>query len=277
MSYIDRLGDLLSLSMGKPVLPKYIKGNVRLPDGSKNSVEILTNFQDSFTEEFGHPMINLFDLTSVDYQTLITKWFDVSQTHSNMLNLYFGALFNSQMYPRNQFIGYCHAIESYHRQKVDDNYLDCEEFCNVYWDLLTILQGDPSKVYPKLNPDDNLKERYNLSHSFRSSMEKGTLKYANEYSLRRRLKDIVREREDAIDGVPYNIINKEGEIADTRNYFSHYTSELEKKASHQTDELYKLTWGVGQLIEAVILHELGFDDDIINEKLQERYSDYSVL
>lgn len=269
-SHITKLRDFVSLGVGTRALPSSIEGSVREPNGEFVDVDILIGIRASPKDDFGHPHRFLFDLHSINFQQSLPKWYKVFEKYDNTLELYFGALYNDSMYPQNQFIGYCHALEAYHREKYGGKYMAPSDYDHVYDDLIDILKHNPSNVYPSAPSPDTLQNLHSIPSNFVSSLADGTLKYANEYSLRKRIEEISGDLDSAINGLPYSILGKEQLAADTRNYFSHYTDELEKKAALGED-LQELLWGVQQLLQACLLSEIGISQSDIHDRLEKRY------
>ena len=100
------------------------------------------------------------------------------------------------------------------------------------------------------------------------------IKFGNEISLRKRLKELINDLKD------YEIINKIidrkkdkfiGEVVDTRNYYTHYDDSSNFKKDNE--KLHILNFKLKILIELIILKELGFYEEFIDDKLMIKYSD----
>jgi hypothetical protein len=160
-------------------------------------------------------------------------------------NLYFSILYNSHIYLEDRFINFSQAIETYHRIKIGGKYQSDEEFRQgLYQKLVSVL---PQEI------DDG----------FRQSLKRGKLFYANEYSLRKRLQDIIRRLSSEF---PKNFIksNFVSKVCDTRNYLKHYDQTLKEKAA-KDEELYELTEDLRIILEICLLEELGFTLQDINK------------
>jgi hypothetical protein len=274
LPHINKLNNFVSMGLGHPTDPRYIQGKVRTPNGEYKEVDVFFPIQGDLNSDISvHPLRMPFRASEIadDFSQILKLWYICSEEIGEIYDLYFATVFNSKMYPENQFLSLCHGLESYHRKRFDDTYMDSSDFEDIYKDLIDLLSGDPANVYSNLdNSADNLRNRHSIPGPFVQSLKTGTLKYANTKSLRRRLKEIISNVEYLVGDLPYSIVGKEKKVADTRNYFAHRTDELKKKAAHQPERT-KLIWGLEQLIEACLLLEIGIPEALIQERLKNRY------
>jgi hypothetical protein len=94
--------------------------------------------------------------------------------------------------------------------------------------------------------------------------------YANEISLRERVKDILEICPPVTAGLIGNGPAAKRFVNDgvtTRNYLTHYTKELEKRTSTGV-KLTRIGYQLEGLIESVLLTELGFECERIAEMLE---------
>lgn len=262
---ISKLQNFVSFGASGSVAKSDIGGKIQ-----GNDVEILLP-ESVETDVETHPHRMLFTLLDIEseFDDILSNWDRVTSEYKEIIDLYSAASYNPGMYPRNELQNYVHSLESYHRQKWGNEYMHPWVFTYFLDDIQDILNGNPSNVYPgAIHP---LQEMYGVSDSMIQSLSDGALKHSNEYSLRKRLSEIVDLYRPILDGLPYSIENKVGLVKDTRNYFAHYTEELRKKAATSGPELQKLVWGVKQLIEVCLLDELGMTDDYIKSRLESKY------
>ncbi|MHA1451044.1 MAG: HEPN domain-containing protein [Candidatus Hodarchaeales archaeon] len=117
----------------------------------------------------------LFTLQDVkdDISSMIMNWLEKGVSYAPVFNLYFSTLYNPHLYSEIKFLSIIQAIETYHRRKFGGKYQEDEEFHNnLYQDFVDVI------------PDG-------IDKSFRDSLRFGKLKYANEYSLRKRLRILI--------------------------------------------------------------------------------------
>ena len=147
-------------------------------------------------------------------------------------------LFGPDVGPEYQFLSLAQALETYHRRtRPESRYLEEAEYGRRYEEIVEALPGDlPRPLKSKL---------------------KDVLKYGNEWSLRKRVTDL-------LDGLPSGVVEDEGgdfveAVVNTRNYLTHYTEELRERAlqgtvlSEALDELRRV-------VAFLLFQELGLDE-----------------
>lgn len=133
----------------------------------KKAKTSVSNFEMVFTRES----------ISNEIEDGLRNWFKTFNDLRSVYELYFAVVFAPSMYLDVQFLLLSQAIEAYHRKTFQqDTYMDSSEF--------------DEKILPQLIQVIN--KINNLPSSYKDSM-KGKLKYTNEYSLRKRLKDILNK------------------------------------------------------------------------------------
>lgn len=250
------LQDFITLATGKEVqISKLIGLSERSGGPGYNDIEIFfsTNSDLKLPDSL-HPMKANFVLADIadEFSEVMGNWFSRYRSLKPVYNLYFSVQYNSEMYAQNQFLSLTQAIETYHRREFGGQYLPDDEFEEVYEDLCNNI------------PDQ-------VDTDFRDHLKDGTFKYANEYSLRKRLSELVSEHEDVLRELPLDIESSVNKIVNTRNYFTHYDEDIPNRAD--ADELRPLILQVRSILETVLLSDLGIPEDQIVERLQKRYSE----
>ena len=178
------------------------------------------------------------------FEIILRNWFKNARLLEPVYNLYFGTLHNPHLYLEHQFLSIVQALESYHRRVYGGKYVAEEEYTTIMNNLIkAIPPGTPS----------NLRDRL-----------KNYLKHGNEYSLRKRLKEIVKECRDVLGdylGDRDKVINV---TVETRNYLTHYDGDPPKGIAKGV-ELYYLTQRLKLLVMACLLKTLGFETTEIKE------------
>lgn len=267
---ITHIQNFVSFAAGGSVAKKNIKGKIDDED-----VDIILP-EEIETDIQSHPkkmIIHLSDITDKFDQTL-QNWFEFSEEYKEVIDMYSGSAYNPKMYPRNELQNYAHVLESYHRKKYNDGYMHPRVFDYFLSDIRDILKGNPENVYPATR--NNLRDMYDIPDPMVQSLSDGALKYSNEYSLKNRLAELVNDHHSILVDLPYSIEGNVRLLKDTRNYFAHYTDELEEKAVTSGTDLQKLVWGAKQLIEVCILKELGMTDKFVKEKMERMYENKFV-
>ncbi|MBN2019951.1 MAG: hypothetical protein JW749_06985 [Sedimentisphaerales bacterium] len=206
-----------------------------------SSLDCANPFNISATGNFGH--IDGFDGTKIPASAILslspiatsTQWFEAKKPYflfceedlekplqyylKNWLKKYRllytpTSLYNSAVYGEKntdtRFLLLSQAVESYHRRFREGSYLPESDFKSKVLKPLY-------KVIPA-----------QLNKSFRESL-KNRLKYSNEYSLRKRIKDLIDENKNILERyfkIPKILANK---IADARNHLTHF-----HQSTHET-------------------------------------------
>ncbi|KKK66259.1 hypothetical protein LCGC14_2965900, partial [marine sediment metagenome] len=172
-----------------------------------------TNFRTNI-----HQLRMNFQLSDIkdDFENILKTWFEKNTKLKSIINLYFGVLYSPFLYSEHEFLSLCQALEVYCRINCDNYYLDDTTYEQMYSDLCEYLNGNIK------NSGKNLKEKYNLQKDLLDHLKMGTFKYANEYSLRKKLKVITNKFKKILEDLPYNCVKKIDLIAKVRNYFTHY-------------------------------------------------------
>ncbi len=241
-NYNQYLQNLLSLATQKKVYPISIRG---VAHGKEIDIFYKNTSYCSEEEKIESSYDLLFRYDHVDdrFGEFLRRWFDISKLFEPVLSLYFGTIYNSGMYLEYKFLTLCQAIEAYHRRISDGVYQEKDSFTREIYPLLI-----------KAIPD-------NIDKHYRDSI-KSRLKYLNEFSLRKRLKEII-ERHNAVllklISNPTSIIST---IVDTRNLFTHYDGEYQPQ-SIDIEKLYLMSERIKFILEVCFLHHLGFKDSEI--------------
>ena len=193
-----------------------------------------------------HRMLFRYPEIKDDIGSMLVKWLDGYEIYNPTLSLYFTARFDFVMYLVVRFTNLTQALEAMHRRTSDKTVMQVEEFTSIQDSLLTQCPAN-QKVW--------LKTR---------------LQYANELSLRQRLKRLVAPFREWFG----NSESREafvGKVVDTRNYLTHYDQGLACRAAGGQD-LYDLCEKLDALIQLNLLKAIGFSDDAIRLVVNGPYS-----
>ena len=149
-----------------------------------------------------------------------------------------------------KFLSLVQGIETLHRRNSQEVQMLEKEFSNLKDEILKAISDDNKKSW--------IEEK---------------LRYANELSLRKRLKQMLESFKDLF-GNSKRRNAFIGKVVDTRNYFTHYDSSLESKAAGGTD-LWKLSMKLEALFQLHFLRLIEIDANtiksIVNENQNLRY------
>jgi len=194
----------------------------------------------------------LFTLPSIQDQIEIyfNNWISKAESLKPVYDLYFSTFYNPHLYLESQFLSLAQAIETYHRRRFGGKYQTDEQY-----------RGDLYQRFVEVIPPG-------LDPGFKQALREGKLKFANEYSLRKRLREIMCQIRSRLslgfivsgDAVGIFIDN----ICDTRNYLTHYDPELKARAAEGSD-LVKLTQRLKAILGICLLEEMGLPPQTIKE------------
>jgi hypothetical protein len=120
-----------------------------------------------------------------------------------------------------------------------------------------------------MSPEDYATVRHTIFKSIPKDLDTGhresikkKIEYGYEFSLRKRLAEMLKEMPDNL----VTMICTDSKlfpnlIADTRNYFAHYTPELKEKAVLDTHRLYWFSQQLSIWCTAVLLLQMGFNGE----------------
>ena len=151
--------------------------------------------------------------------------------------LYFSTKTDAQRYIDGKFLALAQGLETYHRRTSDEVWMDKSQYESLKQEII-----------------ENCPEEHRDWLS-------GRLEHGNEINLRKRLQAIVEPFKQYLDNSKERakLLKK---IVDTRNYLTHYNTELEKDAAEGRD-----FWVICQKMEAIFsLHFLaviGFTEEEI--------------
>ena len=155
--------------------------------------------------------------------------------------------FYGNQYAESEFLTLCQAVESYHRDIQGGQYIAQSTYDK---DVYPVLVG----VIPTT-----------LESSFKASLQT-RLKYANEFSLRKRLTLLIQQHSYILDKRIKTTDGLASQIADARNYLTHYTTE-EKPPHPYPLNFYSTV--LRSILTVSILAQMGFSSRKIVE-LSER-------
>lgn len=190
-----------------------------------------------------HPGDMLVTLPPIKERTaeVLDSWFRNAETLRALYDLFFSAVFNPKMYLDFELLCYVHGLESYCSAMLGGKYVDEGEYEKVYRSLVSSI------------PDF-------VSKDFRQSIEKRA-KYLNEYSQRKRLKEIIKGLGQGLEtifgGKPGEFIDS---VVSTRDYLIHHDPADREKALRDKP-LYDANQRLKLLIIILLLKAIGIDEE----------------
>ncbi|SFV09373.1 HEPN domain-containing protein [Alicyclobacillus macrosporangiidus] len=253
---LQNLQNFISFGLGKSTKILTLTGansSVMTDDNRELEISIIFSQRSMASEsERIHPSTMLFRFGDIkdSFQEKISAWLLKAEQLQPIYNLYFSVMHQPTIYIDFMFLSLMQAIETYHRRTHAGRFLSNEMFSDV---LNTIMSAIPKGL-----PDDYVKNLHDK------------LKYSNEFSLRRRIKELLRELGDIT--VPYipDIKVFVQQVVDTRNYLTHYSVELEERALRGT-ELYGACLRLTVILQACLLKEMNFTHSEVEALLKRHY------
>jgi hypothetical protein len=254
-TYLEKLrifSTFISLATQQPVYPLHLRGTIYRPDCNKDgtissdSVKIIY-----YVPDLGRPSKELFpphDMLFVlgdirdNLAFHVNSWQKAVDTIQSVLDLYFAQLSQAHMYLQHRFLSLIHAMEGYHRRRLDNEDLPQEKHEKR---IQEILSSVPSQY-----------ERW----------LKWKLKYSNELSLPKRLSDICRMYDAIMKRISKNKTWIQTAV-DIRNDLSH---QKEDSKTFSVDQVLTASERLKLLMDLCLLAEAGFSSADI-ERLIERY------
>lgn len=193
----------------------------------------------------------LFTYRDVEYRFAerLRSWHAYCEDAEPAINLHFATISGAYRYLEARFLSSAQAIEALHRRTAAQvNPLPDAEFERL---LSTVEQSVPQEH-----------QQFII----------GRLRYANEPSFRRRLKDVFEPYRHHFEGeTKLSLLLQE--ILDARNYLTHYDSDTARKAP-DSKTLIGLQYQLEALFQMHLLQALQFDssdiDDIVDKRLRHK-------
>ncbi|MBK5261609.1 MAG: hypothetical protein JJE17_03425 [Peptostreptococcaceae bacterium] len=259
---VQHMGRFISLGIGEPIIQFEMIGqspankreyddNIIYPD-----IKIYPYVKnESVNNRQVHRYNMLFNLKEIEdhFEVHIKKWFDNKELLNPINNLYFGTIYNREMFLEQRFLSLVQALESYHRRTRNNSEVEDEKH--------------------KIRIDSVL----NSVHREHREWLKSKLRYSNEPGLRKRLKELFAGI-DIFENLESSkkrrlFISK---ICDTRNYLTHYDVTL-RKNSFKDKELVAVCEELKVIILFCLLVETGLDTSYIKEKIKKKYERYELF
>ena len=256
-SIMYHIRNFLSLATGNRVSMLDINGRNRNID-QHETIQIFFPRREEISDEalFSHHFFPFhFESISEHPEFYFKNWFDIIENFEPTYDLYFGTMYNPYLYPTHTFLSLAQALESYLSRTLDNNILPDELFKE---ELLPKFLSMISEI-----PETNCQQQLEPKAKFDM----------NRKSFRTKLKELLEEYGDLF----FFIDKKEefvGKVVDTRNYYTHYSPDLEKRAVEIAD-LPFLSQKLRYILIVILLREIGFVDSLI-ERILRRYRRYRI-
>jgi Apea-like HEPN len=172
---------------------------------------------------------------------MLRKWWLRYGDLEPVIGLYLSALPGRVNHKFVEFLLLTQALEAYHRRMIGGEYESRPSFRGgIYRELVQAIPENVDQVY-------------------RRRIVSG-LKYLNEYSLRKRLRNLIRLRRNSVVFAFQDREEAIEQIIDLRNKFTHY-DEAVSEADFMDINLWRSTARAKVLLDSCLLHELGLTEE----------------
>ena len=244
MQVLQKVKSFICLAFDRTVSFTSITGSWREPNAPytpQDTVAIYGQFDpyDLPKEDIsaGNFLIS-FDEMAHKIQEYLPRWLERYEEYEPTFNLYFTVSANRHMHLEGGFLFLVQGIESLHRRSSSKTRMPVEEFNSL---LDAVLRSTP--------------------HTWRRWVQE-RLKYANELSLRSRIRHMITPFNDLL-GPKAAREAFVSQVVSTRNYLTHYDQGIENQAVTDPQQLLQLHSKLEALVQLHLLRLLGIDYDHI--------------
>ncbi|MCB9451510.1 MAG: hypothetical protein H6672_08725 [Anaerolineaceae bacterium] len=240
--------NFISLGVGRAVYPLTVDGMI--PESKQTIRVFFPVTRPVKISPVDHPRLMLFTFEDIsnDFEKYLKTWFAKSTVLKEVTELYFSVLFEPLMYMQVQFLLLVQALEAYHRLVHNGEYLSHSDFKMVKKILLDAIP--------------------NISNSEFVESLRSRIAFANEYSLKTRLRLILDEvLEPCAEQVNLLIDNRDifvKTLRDTRNHLTHHVNKG-KCVITDIQQMYSYVQKTKWILQICFLVELGFPSEEISE------------
>lgn len=197
---------------------------------------------------YRHEMLLPYDTIGEQLPMFLDSWLSNADKLRPVYDLFFSSLAKSDMFIENRFLNLVHALESFHRLMVGGQYVPSEEYDKYKANLAQFI----SEIIPSSSND--------LRNALRSKLEWG-----NEFSLRSRIKSMLRELSDELRAsvTEQSIGDFVEKIVKTRNELVHQG----KTQIMGDEEMYYVCQRLRILLTILLLQTLGLENVSIKKTI----------
>ena len=251
-SLATKIRNFLRLAIGQPISMDSVTGyspELTQTDGAggEYKVPIKVHYRENGSsgtkqETSGLGMLFLYTAIEGQIEEMLANWLHSYKEFGPALDGYFTAMANTSQYLEDEFLQRARGIETLHRRSSTETVMPKEQFEELVAHLVASSPNDKGKWL------------------------KTELRYANELSLRRRLRLMIKPFERFFGDRKQQkaFVDK---VLNTRNYLTHYDISLEDQAA-TGKELWQLTRKLEVLFQLHMLQIIGFDAEQVDRCLR---------
>lgn len=245
-STVYRIVDFFTLATGSPNRVEAMYASIEAAPGKSHMhalpVEVL--FMPRHRHLSGDPldassMVFSYERVANTFDHVVNAWNDAYSEMTGVIRLYLSALYNRDRFPFRdaEFLSAVQAVESFHRRNRHGLVLDRDEHEALRERILTAVE-EADRPW--------LEEK---------------LRFSNEKPLAQRIRELIEETSGLFDAPMNNNVEEFiKKVKNTRNYLTHYDSEIERKKMSEFDTIIS-TEVLLLILQLLILRRLGFSDE----------------
>ena len=249
--YVRYIQHFLSLALGEPLNPDTIIGINPSDEERKDKHKSDIAYQVAHLHDVPdrkHLNKILFSLSDIDFEEAIQQWFESARNAQSLHNLYFGTVYNEDMFEENRFLSLAIAIEGYQSYLFPDHRL---------------MPKDP---YDDLH--DEIMETVPSDSPVRDRIDGLLNSIGHQPSLRDQITMVFDEYDDILP----ELIDVEDVISRTVKNRHRLAHALE--GEFDTAALGSLARTLQVVVEAFLMDEIGLECEFIIERLQQNRKHY---
>lgn len=242
---IFKIGQFLSFITGQSINLNSVKGytNILNSDGKTINVgceiyynSIFNSSEDNINKD--KPLLTFKEINNIN-SNFFQDWMEAYENLSPALALYFAYQSGAYRFLDSKFLALAQGLETLHRRTNSE---------------LSMCEDQYDKMYAEIIDSCPIEHKKWLE---------AKLQFANELNLRKRLKYLF-EPYKSMFGTNRDIKNIIGRIITTRNYLTHYNSDLSQQTATGA-ELFRLVRYMEAIFIMHFLNIIGIDEENINK------------
>lgn len=202
-----------------------------------------SNFKENEKPKFDLEMLFNYRQIKDSFPTLIKNWFSKYELLEPAFDLVFEQFYNGNRFNVNTFLNLAQSAETFHARIHNHTRIPKVDYKSMKDTILNLV---PTKYHDWLNDQFNFGNSLNLH----TRLTEITEKYSNDT-----LDKIISDKKEFVQHVKYS-----------RNYYTHYSNDAEKKALKGLD-LFYLSEKLKILLVCSFLMEIGFVKETVSSSL----------
>ncbi len=225
--------------------------NAQSLEEDRGSIQIVRSrsFDNDYQKKMHHDMVITYQDIEDRIDLVLNNLFDLKNSFESIVNLFTANYYKSDTYQEIRFLNLTQAFEAYFRLTKDTLYISKDRYEELTDKLMSCYPSESNHA---------LKQKIN-----------STIKYANEYSLRKKLKVFIGSFESKT--LEYFGIEASTFVDTTvsnRNYYTHYDKDLKEDALKGV-ELLKREIKLKYLLLIYLFKDLGCSEELVLNGIKE--------